>query len=89
MFAADEFVPMQPTSWPAWRRDIQGIEEQAGVAEREVLSTRQGPLRTECSDDFDAHARKPCQNLAVPFPGHWHLKPRELLIGEDLRHSRR
>ena len=89
MFVADEFVPMQPTSWPAWRRDIQGIEEQAGVAEREVLSTRQGPLRTECSDDFDAHARKPCQNLAVPFPGHWHLKPRELLIGEDLRHSRR
>jgi hypothetical protein len=89
MFAADEFVPMQPTSWPGWRPDIQGIEEQAGVAEREVLSTRQGPLRTECSDDFDAHARKPCQNLAVPFPGHWHLKPRELLIGEDLRHSRR
>lgn len=80
---------MQPTSWPGWRPDIQGIEEQAGVAEREVLSTRQGPLRTECSDDFDAHARKPCQNLAVPFPGHWHLKPRELLIGEDLRHSRR
>ena len=89
MFAADEFVPMQPTSWPGWRPDIQGIEEQAGVAEREVLSTRQGPLRAERSDDFVAHSGKPCQNLAVPFPGHWHLKPRELLIGEDLRHSRR
>lgn len=89
MFAADEFVPMQPTSWPAWRRNIQGIEEQAGVAEREVLSTRQGPLRTERSDDFVAYAGKPCQNLAVPSPGRWHLKPRALLIGEDLRHSRR
>ena len=89
MFAADEFVPMQPTSWPAWRRNIQGIEEQAGVAEREVLSTRQGPLRAERSDDFVAHSGKPCQNLAVPSPGRSHLKPRELLVGEDLRHSRR
>jgi len=59
------------------------------VAEREVLSTRQGPLRAERSDDFVAHSGKPCQNLAVPSPGRSHLKPRELLVGEDLRHSRR